>query len=81
MEARNANYAAVVRNLQFTKRAWFGLRIADEPEDSRRQHVLSDSDSTPAAALTRSWKAWSRCAMCERVVRKYLLQSDGSPCT
>jgi len=45
VEARNANYAAVVRNLQFTKRAWFGLRIADEPEDSRRQHVFSDSDS------------------------------------
>ena len=45
MEARNANYAAVVRNLQFTKRAWFGLRIADETEDSRRQHVFSDSDS------------------------------------
>lgn len=47
VEARNANYAAIVRNLQFTKRAWFGLRLAEELDEGRPQRFAdSDSDSS-----------------------------------
>ena len=44
VEARNANYASIVRNLQFTKSAWFGLRLKEELDDGR-QRVGHDSDT------------------------------------
>ena len=46
MEARNANYAAVVRHLQFRKRAWLGLHLADNDDEDR---LDSDSDTSEAA--------------------------------
>ena len=46
MEARNANYAAVVRHLQFRKRAWLGLHLADNYDDDGHD---SDSDTSEAA--------------------------------
>ena len=46
MEARNANYAAVVRHLQFRKRAWLGLHLADKFDKDGHD---SDSDTSEAA--------------------------------
>ena len=45
MEARNANYAAIVRHLQFRKRAWLGLHLADNCDDDRQLRSGHDSDS------------------------------------
>ena len=51
MEARNANYAAIVRHLQFRKRAWLGLHLADACDEDRqlRSGYDSDSDASEAA--------------------------------
>ncbi len=61
VEARNANYAAVVRHLHFRKRAWLGLHLAD---NSIEDHDDSDSDASEAAEGLEDAEQASQPAKC-----------------
>lgn len=50
VEARNANYAAVVRHLQFRKRAWLGLHLANAHDEDRQLRSGDDGDSDTSEA-------------------------------